>query len=368
MAVNSIKPLTAASATATTGSTTITVFGGVDCSRVYEGTLVQIGDFQVVEGIAGTAVDTGTGNSTITLRSPWAEAPTTDKLIAWNSIEGLGQAIQRARDVVANTAAIEALSGTGIVEKTGPTAYATVPITAAGKALLDDTTAANQRTTLGLGTAATADVTTSTTDTTAGRVTKVGDFGIGGYSPAVTVDVDTLFTGSHSISCNSTCPNIPIASAGMLTVYPWSTNSNAVQTYHAATGVIPRMFTRLRTANAWSAWQEIYHSGKISPNKITVTGPNQWIMDGIAVSATEIRFKRDIINKVRPPSITLSANADFNIRTTNNVDVAYGVTPVYRANTSSGVLIMDVGGLSGLNVGLDYELLSASATSSIEWD
>ena len=52
-------------------------------------------------------------------------------------------------------------------------------VTAAGLALLDDVNAAAQRTTLGLGTAATATLTTSATDTTAGRVLKVGDFGLG---------------------------------------------------------------------------------------------------------------------------------------------------------------------------------------------
>lgn len=52
-------------------------------------------------------------------------------------------------------------------------------VTAAGLALLDDVNAAAQRVTLGLGTAATATLTTSAADPTAGRVLKVGDFGLG---------------------------------------------------------------------------------------------------------------------------------------------------------------------------------------------
>lgn len=44
-------------------------------------------------------------------------------------------------------------------------------------------TAAKTRTALGLGTAATANLTTSATDKTTGRVLKVGDFGLGAISP-----------------------------------------------------------------------------------------------------------------------------------------------------------------------------------------
>lgn len=47
--------------------------------------------------------------------------------------------------------AIEALTGTGLIERTGEGSAAVVTITAAGKALLDDIDAAAQRATLGLG-------------------------------------------------------------------------------------------------------------------------------------------------------------------------------------------------------------------------
>jgi hypothetical protein len=179
MAVNPIKPITAASATATNGSVTITVFGNVSTINAFEGTIVHIGDFTPVEAVSGTGVNLATGESTITLREPWPEVTTTARLIAFNAIEGLGQAIQRARDIVTNTAAIEALAGFGFVEKTGATSYQTTTVTAAGKALLDDATNVNQRTTLGLGTAATGDTTTGPTDTTTGRLLKVGDLGLG---------------------------------------------------------------------------------------------------------------------------------------------------------------------------------------------
>ena len=82
-------------------------------------------------------------------------------------------------------------------------------------------TAAKTRTALGLGTAATATLTTSTTDKTAGRVLKVGDFGLGlslppDYSkvpdlrgffkvtPAISDDFTHEFSGGVSIPYNAT--------------------------------------------------------------------------------------------------------------------------------------------------------------------
>jgi len=75
--------------------------------------------------------------------------------------------------------------------------------TAAGRALLTGADAAAQRTSLGLGTAAVANVTTSATDTTAGRVLRVGDSAtVLSASPALratvggTADAITLTTGA----------------------------------------------------------------------------------------------------------------------------------------------------------------------------
>lgn len=108
MAIQPIKFLVSPSATATNGSKTITVTGSVDCSHVYSGTAISLGTRQVVEAISGTKPDPS-GNSTITLRENWSDPSTTAKLIAYNTIEGLAEAIRRAREVVQASEA--ALSG-----------------------------------------------------------------------------------------------------------------------------------------------------------------------------------------------------------------------------------------------------------------
>ena len=267
MAVNPIKPITASSATATSGSLTITVFGSVDCSNVYQGTMVHLGGFTPVEAVSGTAVDSGTGNSTITLRSVWPEVTTTARLTAFNSIEGLGQAIQRAQDVVANTAAIEALSGSGLIEKTGVTSYAVAPLTAAGKALLDDTSNTAQRTTLGLGTAATKDVTTSANDTTADRLLKVGDFGIGGSTTSSGTDLnagDYVKSGIQITSAAiSTLTNYPTqdsaTSSRYLVEFIGLLTGNFIQRVtNRGTGVT---YIREGFSSVFGTWKTMYNSG-----------------------------------------------------------------------------------------------------------
>jgi len=69
------------------------------------------------------------------------------------------------------------------VDATAPEVFTEANVTTFAQGFLDDANATAARTTLGLGTAATRDVTTSETDATAGRVLKVGDFGLGSVSP-----------------------------------------------------------------------------------------------------------------------------------------------------------------------------------------
>lgn len=159
MAINPANPIISGSATATNGSPTISVTGGVDCSFVTPGVVLQIGTNHLVAAISGTAPVSGT--STITLAANWAYATVTGELIAWNTIEGLAGLIQRQRDALAGQTAIGNLTGFGFIERTGTNAYTTATVTAAGKALLDDADATAQRTTLGLGTAATRTVGTA---------------------------------------------------------------------------------------------------------------------------------------------------------------------------------------------------------------
>lgn len=93
--------LKSASVTLTENTSTVHVTGGVDCSFVSSGTAIFLdGSKYIVEGISGTAANLA-GESTITLREKWeGETLANVSMTAFNTIEGLRDAIRRARDIV----------------------------------------------------------------------------------------------------------------------------------------------------------------------------------------------------------------------------------------------------------------------------
>jgi len=146
VALNPVNPIESASATATNGSPTISVTGGVDCSFIVPGFVLQLGTRRIVTAISGTAPVSGT--STITLAANWDQPTTTDKLIGWNSYESLPNIVNRIQNALANQTAIGELSTNGLVERTGANAFSTVAVTTFGKSLINAADAAAARTAL----------------------------------------------------------------------------------------------------------------------------------------------------------------------------------------------------------------------------
>ena len=116
-----------------------------------------------------------------------------------------------------------------------------------------------------LGTAATANVTTSATDTTAGRLLKVGDFGLGGmYSTPWldNLDLNNITTaGRYPIGLG--CTNTPIAGYGVLEVIKSADNSYYYQTIHEITGNFYSHHRNYTPATSWLPWRQIKDSGNI---------------------------------------------------------------------------------------------------------
>ena len=116
-----------------------------------------------------------------------------------------------------------------------------------------------------IGTAAAADLTTSPTDTTAGRALKVGDFGLGvAGNPPLIIDADDVSypNGLYRYRLESGSINGP---ANYGTVFIQRYASEVVnQTFILYTVTnITRIFVRNNNGVSWSPWREIYHTGNL---------------------------------------------------------------------------------------------------------
>lgn len=149
----------------------------------------------------------------------------------------------------------------------------TTDLTAFGRSLIDDADATAARTTLGLGTAATATVTTSSIDTTANRLLKVGDFGLGSVGPGTPLIANINLTGGTVTGFyrtdSTTTGTLPagLTFAGgiyYLEIRKISINNSAQ--FLTTTGATPRYFVRASTgADAFGAWTEFVKVGDILP-------------------------------------------------------------------------------------------------------
>lgn len=139
--------------------------------------------------------------------------------------------------------------------------WATVELFHDGNQLALGTKAATARTALELGTAAGADLTTSATDTTVGRVLRVGDFGIGMTDLVdFTGDLNTL-TATGFYFASGAYTNGPAGlGAGQLIVM---TNSQKYSQQIFMPQSSTRMLQRSSNDGAWTAWTESWTSNNM---------------------------------------------------------------------------------------------------------
>lgn len=117
----------------------------------------------------------------------------------------------------------------------------------------------------GVGTAVSANVTTSTTDTTVGRLLKVGDLGLGAHIDVSGTDLNTVFTPGqywHNAVPGST--NSPVsAAAGYVDVgvAPLAGSTRYEQLWRQ---LGPNScFRRTWNGSVWSAWEKLLTQGSI---------------------------------------------------------------------------------------------------------
>ena len=117
-----------------------------------------------------------------------------------------------------------------------------------------------------LGTAASRNVTTSATDTTAGRLLKVGDGGLLSNSLYVPSDIDdmtaspgaTTFFGGARLDT----ANIPVIQSGSGIHLRRATSGGETQLYFVDQPARnDNLWYRVRTTGSWSDWRQLYHTG-----------------------------------------------------------------------------------------------------------
>jgi len=114
----------------------------------------------------------------------------------------------------------------------------------------------------GLGTAATANVTTSALDSTAGRLLKVGDFGVGNGISFTNSDMNSLTKMGFYYVGN--CTNAPEIYGG---VFVAGSAGEPVQLWVGL--VSSKVFVRKYQSSAgWSSWLELYHTGNLNWNSL----------------------------------------------------------------------------------------------------
>jgi hypothetical protein len=225
---------TSSTASVNQGQSVITCTDSVDFSSLPSGSLVFIDYNKVVVADSGTAVVGVT--STINLRDPYPGTlpnVSNGKIIVTAGVPALVEAVNKVNTVSQNLTTTKADLQTIIDAQ---------------------------------GTAATSDVTTSSTDTTAGSITKVGDFGWGvslaGSSTAIISDFNTaLISGSFFV--NGTTSNGPkglTAIRGTLLVQR-ETVSHGSQLFIDRD--LNEIWVRRYDNSVWASWVEIWHTGNL---------------------------------------------------------------------------------------------------------
>ena len=214
------------------------------------------------------------------------------------------------------------------------------------------------------GTAYIKDVTVSSTDTTANRLTKVGDFGVGGISSTSLTNANFPVIGSFQSSGQLTestaiTANFPSTGVSGSTPVWWNifthggantrASQEATEVFAITGGAlfnVPRKFIRNKQDNTWDDWVEVWHSGNLikTTSETDTTAGSMLKVGDFGVGAHLFSSGGNIGIGTTAPSEKLTVNG--NIRVTQDINILEGRSLKFNASS----FITPENGVSGAEV------------------
>lgn len=217
-----------------------------------------------------------------------------------------------------------------------------------------------------LGTASTANVTTSSTDTTANRVLKVGDFGLGGGAPLLVTDANAVPTGGSFCVLNTPFTNGPTAE--FYALYSILNGSAAASQFAVSYATGAAAYFRTRTAGTWSGWTAI--STASSGLSITTDVGSLGYNTGSGGTVTQATSKATPVTLNKPSGqITttgdaLAANTSVSFTLTNNRIAANDIPKVViKSGATAGAYVVQVDAVAAGSCRISIRNMTAGSLS-----
>ena len=216
--------------------------------------------------------------------------------------------------------------------------------------------------TAALGTAANANITTSSTDTTVGSVTKVGDFGIGSTGGVGTgaVSLDTMTEVGEYFYNNVTTDTPTAGTYGALSVRVVGTAAG-YQIAHQISNPVGT-YTRAKTGTGFADWFKVLTDGNTNLNEFGGLVNGDYIAQGFALTSTYGCILLPISSNTAPTSVTITGGFDAVRFSSNILEASVVLTLSAISSNKLAVLLFPA---TGLVEGTSFNLMQQTVSSKI---
>lgn len=347
---------TIGTATFTNGSTAVTAVSLTSGRLSYfaSGTRMVVSSNPVIAEVEAIAAPS---NTQITLAEPWGFATGTYSFLANMTAEGIRDAAQSIRSIIDSVGSVSTTAVSNTTAKRD------------SDGRLEATAGASGNDVLTFG-----NVTTSPTDTTAGRVLQTGDGGLMGDARGAPADLNDIKVPYAHGTTTVTVTNLPndfpdgthTFDVHTFGFFGSGSNSRLTQYLTITNGINSRRtWVRTKHDSTWASWVELLHSGNLNVNEFGVNAIDDFVAPGCPTSATTAEFELTVPFYAQPSSIIVTGT--FSIVDRWNGQVLFsGVTPLLGGRSSWNTVILVVTGLSGFTKDQSLRLEADTATSKIK--